>query len=123
MNHALSCNHGGLMITSHDQLSHTLQDLGKAALGPSKVRDEPRTKLGRGAALKGSPTEVQDVQVNHQRRGDGLYIGFWSAYTDTILDCQFVNLEAESYKDREPDAVLLELVSPRAKLRLGDVRV
>lgn len=120
MNHALSCNHGGLMITSHDQLSHTLQDLGKAALGPSKVRDEPRTKLGRGAALKGSPTEVQDVQVNHQRRGDGLYIGFWSAYTDTILDCQFVNLEAESYKDREPDAVLASRQAAKKKKHRGD---
>ena len=48
--------------------------------------------------------------VNHQRRGDGLYIGFWSAYTDTVLDCQFVNLEAESYKDREPEGLLEYLV-------------
>ena len=58
-------------------MNETLQDLGKAALGPSNVRDEPRTTLGRSAASKGSPTEVEDVKVNHQRRGDGMFYNFW----------------------------------------------
>ena len=105
---------------SHDRLSHTLQDLGKAALGPSNVRDEPRTTLGRSAASKGSPTEVEDVKVNHQRRGDGMFFNFWEPDTATIVDCQFVNLDADSYKDREADAVLASRQAAKKKKHRGD---
>jgi hypothetical protein len=108
------------MITSHDELSHAVQDLGRVALGPSRVRDEPRTKLGRNAARKGSPTEVEEVQVNHQRRGDALFSGFWSTHTDTIVDFQFVNLDADSYKDRDPEAVLASRQATKKKKHRGD---
>ena len=60
------------------------------------------------------------MQVNHQRRGDGLFTGFWSAYTDTIVDCQFVNLDAESYKDRDPESVLASRQAAKKKKHRGD---
>ena len=55
------------MISSHDELSHTIQDLAKTALGGSNVRDEPRTKLGRSTASKGANADGGDIVEDHQR--------------------------------------------------------
>jgi len=48
---------------------------------------------------------------------------FWDACTNTIVDCQFVNIDAESYKDREPDAVLASRQAAKKKKHRGDCEV
>ena len=119
MAHAFSCSNGGLMISTHDELKYTILELGQAALGASNVRDEPRTKLGRSIVSEGNQTK-EEVQVDHQRRGDALLQGFWKGGTTCIVDNQFVYLDAPSYLDREPKAVLATREAAKKKKHRGD---
>ena len=94
------------MISSHDELSHTIQDLAKTALGGSNVRDEPRTKLGRSTASKGANADGGDIVEDHQRRGDCLIHGFWQRNTSVVLDFRFGNADASSYVEKDYRDVL-----------------
>ena len=75
--------------------------------------------LGRSIVSEGNQTK-EEVQVDHQRRGDALLQGFWKGGTTCIVDNQFVYLDAPSYLDREPKAVLATREAAKKKKHRGD---
>ena len=120
-NHALKCNNGGLMISTHDELNYTIQDLGKAALGGSNVRDEPRTKLGCSTASKGNDADGGAIVEDHQRRGDFLLHGFWERNMSLIVDFRFGNLDAASYVDKDYRDILSSWEAAKKRKHKADM--
>ena len=111
------------MISTHDELNYTIQDLGKAALGGSNVRDEPRTKLGRSTASKDTDADGGAIVEDHQRRGDCLLHGFWERNTSLIVDFRFGNLDAPSYVDKDYRDVLSSWEAAKKRKHKADCQL
>ena len=109
------------MISSHDDLSQTILQLGRDALGASSVRDEPRTTLSRSVDSQEDPAQKEEsAQEDHQRRGDVFLQGFWKTGTATIVDVQFAYLDSKSYLSREPQSVLASREAAKKRKHGGD---
>lgn len=122
-NHALKCNNGGLMITSHDDINMAFQELAVDAHRLSDVRDEPRTNPGRATRASASPaspaaTSVVAPAVANEERADTIVRNFWSTSRDCCFDVTMRNLDADSYWLRDPANVLASAAATKKKKHL-----
>ncbi len=91
--HALTCQKGGLPILRHNEVRDELMDLARRAFGNSAVRTEPLIFPGRAAPSSTGPAASRP-SVPSDERGDVLIRGLWERGTDCILDIHVTNTDA-----------------------------
>jgi len=115
MDHALECQHGGLVIIRHNEVRDELVDLASRAFSPSAVCAEPLIYPGRSALPENSPVSPGSQALPSDERGDMLIRGLWSRGTDCILDIRVANTDAKSYRSKAPPQVLASHESSKKK--------
>ncbi len=123
--HALQSKKGGLVILRHNELCDEIADLASSAFAPSAVRDEPRIYPSQLSLPPVDPSPPPPVDppppppptnpTEHQpvvatpidECGDLLIRGLFEHGTDCIIDFSVCDLDAQSYRDRPPAAVIL----------------
>jgi hypothetical protein len=107
------CKIGGLVTLRHNEINEELCDLVTKALAPSAVRVEPMIQTRCSAEeAKAKATEKPDVQrlsrSSDKERGDLLIHGFWTRGTNAIVDVRVTDMDAKSYRSRDPHKVLAQ---------------
>jgi hypothetical protein len=96
IDHALTCNKGGLVIIRHNKLRDELASIAAAAFTPSQVTTEPLIY----------PAQTPQDTRHSQERGDILIRGFFDRARDCVIDVTISDLDAPSYSNKKAKAAL-----------------
>ena len=83
-------------------------DMGKKALSPSAIRDEPMINISRKTEDNKTckPDPETPPSVVEEDRGDVLMRSFWAKGTDCIFDVRVTDLDSPAYRKQVPEKVL-----------------
>lgn len=121
VDHAMSCKKGGLVICRHDEFKHDVRDIYQLAAGKGSARDEPRIFIRPPAAPATAPPAApppdppEPPVAPPQDRGDVLLRNLFERGTDCIIDVRIVDLNAASYRSRDPLKVMKGLEREKKK--------
>jgi hypothetical protein len=109
--HTLECKTGGLIILQHNEITKELCHLASKALTPSMICLKPMIKSGVFADYSKAvdpKSPVQRLRLGDEEQGDLLIRGFWTRGIDAIIDVHMTNMDAKSYKFKDPHKVLAQ---------------
>ena len=107
--HALSCKFGGHIHRRHDDISYELKSLAAIALGKKSVQTKPLINPGSASVLK-SKWQCNDnditTSIDDLRDGDIIIKGLFERNQDCIIDVRVTDMDASSYRTRNPYNVI-----------------